>query len=359
MADSNTLLNMWYRNKRPWLSRSLLPVSWLFLLLITLRRAWYRHVVRPKPLPVPVIVVGNINVGGSGKTPLLIALAARLRTTGYRPGIISRGYGGRAPHYPFAVEESTPVAVAGDEPLMIAQRSHCPVVVGADRVSAAKKLLDQYACDVILSDDGLQHYRLRRDLEIVVVDGERQLGNGRLMPAGPLREPAARLQQVNWLVVNGEMPGPAPTLAKLPRVNMQLQPSAWVRLWDGQRRGVEIRPWAQVAESSKVHALAGIGNPGRFFQTLEKLGVAHLPHPFSDHHNFNWRDIRFSDGLPVVMTEKDGVKCRELLKENGEHLSQSRSQLQSRYWMLAVEAKLDENFYAELIARLQTLARPT
>lgn len=354
MADSKTLLDTWYEGKRPWLSVLLLPVSWLFGLLTALRRGYFRFLARPAALPVPVIVIGNINLGGSGKTPLLIALASRLRETGYRPGIISRGYGSRAPHYPFAVEAATPVAMAGDEPLMIAQRSHCPVVVGADRPAAARHLLEKYSCDLILSDDGLQHYRLPRDLEIIVVDGQRQLGNGRLLPAGPLRESATRLRQADWVVVNGTLvngtvngTGKPLNGAPVAPVQMRLEATGWQRLPDGENVGVdELLP----TDSARLHALAGIGNPQRFFQTLRDLGVGFIPHPFADHHQFRWQDIHFDDNLPVVMTEKDAVKCRALLRQHA-------AELNADYWMLRVEARLGEDFYRALDARLKSLER--
>lgn len=367
MANSNILMDMWYSKRKPWLSIVLLPVSCLFHLLIVLRRAYYRHIVRAEALPLPVIVVGNINLGGSGKSPLLIALALHLKSLGYSPGVISRGYGSSAPHYPFVVTADTAADIAGDEPLMIAQRCGCPVVIDADRLAAANKLIELGCCDLILSDDGLQHYRLPRQLEIVVVDGQRYLGNERLLPAGPLREPASRLGQVDWVAVNGavhdsnkENKSSGNRYLKTPetRVDMQLRPVSWQRLSDGEALSLAQKPWISEGESEgesggkrcgRVHAVAGIGNPQRFFQTLADLGVDFIPHAFSDHHHFQWADIDFPDELPVVMTEKDAVKCRALLKEK------AVSKELNRCWFLSVEAQLDERFYREFASRLRDI----
>jgi tetraacyldisaccharide 4'-kinase len=348
MAMTETLLAMWYQKRLTWLSLLLLPWSAVFWLLITLRRAWFSHIVKPDSLPVPVVVIGNINLGGSGKTPLLIALALRLRQMGYAPGVISRGYGSRAPHYPFLVDAETAVELAGDEPLMIAQNSGCPVIIAADRLAAARELIERTHCDLILSDDGLQHYRLPRDLEIVVIDGERRLGNERLLPAGPLREPVSRLRQADWVVVNGEPDGSETVsndvyeseLSGLAnRAGMQLHPLNWRRLSDGQIVSLES------AFPKRVHAVAGIGNPQRFFCTLHALGISFIPHSFPDHHDFRWIDIDFHDNLPVVMTEKDAVKCRALLR--------GRTAV-DHYWCLSVQAQLDEAFYEALSARLES-----
>lgn len=366
MADSNTLVAMWYHKRWPWLSNLLLPLSWLFYLLIALRRRYYRSVAKPDALPVPVIVVGNINLGGSGKSPLLIALALHLRQKGFSPGVISRGYGSNAPHYPFTVTDETSAELAGDEPLMIAQRSACPVVIDPDRLTAAKKLVQTNHCDLILSDDGLQHYRLPRDLEIIVVDGQRLLGNERLLPAGPLREPASRLRQADCVVVNGGLDGAGAdavgfnTRKQLKPdacFGMQLQPISWQRLSDGNSVAAQQQPWTSERKSKgRVHAVAGIGNPQRFFQTLKDLGVDFIPHCFPDHHIFQWSDISFQDDLPVVMTEKDAVKCRVLLEART--VQQQRDQVQiDRYWYLSVQAQLDEAFFPALEERLRILRR--
>ncbi|MDR3416499.1 MAG: tetraacyldisaccharide 4'-kinase [Nevskia sp.] len=255
-------------------------------------------------LPVPVIVVGNLTVGGTGKTPFVLWLVQLLRAQGWRPGVISRGYGGHAPSYPLRVGAATDAAWAGDEPALIARRLGVPVAVAPDRVAAARLLLDGGEADILISDDGLQHYRLARDLEICVVDGSRGLGNGALLPAGPLREPPQRLDRVQLLVVNGggwRRDG-------VPALDMRLELSEAVALEAGERR-----PLAAFA-GQRVHAVAGIGNPQRFFDALRGAGIEVVPHPFPDHHRYVAADLDFEPALPLLMTEKDAVKCRELAR---------------------------------------------
>ncbi|MCW8193348.1 tetraacyldisaccharide 4'-kinase [Proteobacteria bacterium 005FR1] len=345
---------MWYRHRRPWLSLLLLPLSWLFAALVKTRRAYLLRQVKTESsqrrLPVPVIVVGNINLGGSGKSPLLIALARRLREAGYFPGVISRGYGSRAPFYPFEVTPDTLPLIAGDEPVMIARRSGCPVVIDSNRLNAARKLIESNRCDVILSDDGLQHYRLPRDLEIVVVDGQRGLGNGRLLPAGPLREPRSRLLEADWIVINGAANGTATELQNVLAEkchSMRLKPAAWHRLDTDENIVAPQKPWSA---GTRVHAVAGIGNPQRFFDTLRELGLEVVPHSFPDHHEFARDDFHFGDDLPVVMTEKDAVKCNALLEPE---------QGASDVWYLSVDSELDDRFYESLIARLASFRPAT
>lgn len=251
-------------------------------------------------LPVPVVVVGNIAVGGTGKTPFVIWLVERLRAEGWRPGVLSRGYAGRAPAYPLRVDAGTDPAQCGDEPALLARRLGVPLAVAPDRVAAARLLLARGEVDVLVADDGLQHHRLARDLEICVVDGARGLGNGALLPAGPLREPPARLDTVNLLVVNGGgwRGGSAPA------VDLQLEIAEAVPLGGGERR--------PLAGFGRAHAVAGIGNPGRFFAALRAAGLELVEHAFPDHHRYARADLDFGDGLPVLMTEKDAVKCGEL-----------------------------------------------
>lgn len=249
---------------------------------------------------VPVIVVGNIVVGGTGKTPFVIWLIEQLRADGWNPGVISRGYGGRAPAYPYSVGADGDPALTGDEPLLIARRAQCPVMVAPDRVAAARQLIEASGVDIIVSDDGLQHYRLARDLEICIVDGVRGVGNGALMPVGPLRESPRRLREVDWVVTNG-----AP-LAALPvaALTMRLHAVDALPLDGGPSR--DLATFA----GQRVHAVAGIGRPARFFETLRRAGIEVLEHPFPDHHAYRAEDLAFGDGLPVLMTEKDAVKCR-------------------------------------------------
>jgi len=303
----------------------LLPLSWLFCALVAVRRTAYRRGwLRSERLPVPVVVVGNITVGGSGKTPLVIWLARYLREQGFRPGIISRGYGGLAAHWPQSVDAESDPRLVGDEPVLIAQYCDCPMAVGPERVAAARLLLQAHECNIIISDDGLQHYRLARDVEIAVLDGERRLGNGFCLPAGPLREAPDRLGSVGLRVGNGR--------AEEGEHLMTLQPEMVFHLHDGIRRTLDD------FRGRRVHAVAGIGHPPRFFQLLRDHGIEVIEHPFPDHHRYAVADVQFGDGLPVLMTEKDGVKCRAY---GDEHL-----------WAVAVSARLPEVFGARLLSLL-------
>ncbi len=241
-----------------------------------------------------MVVVGNLTVGGTGKTPLVLWTVARLREAGYRPGVVTRGYGGRAPSWPQRVAaDSDPVRV-GDEAVLLARRGGCPVAAAPDRVAAARLLTETQGCDVVVADDGLQHYRLARAVEVVVVDGERRLGNGRCLPAGPLREPRGRLRGADFVVVRGQ--------GGAGEWSMDYLPGALRRVADDATAGA---PEA----GSRVHGVAGIGAPGRFFAQLRALGWEVVEHPFPDHHPFRPGDLDFAEPLPVIMTEKDAVKC--------------------------------------------------
>ncbi|WP_255482918.1 tetraacyldisaccharide 4'-kinase [Marinobacterium marinum] len=310
------------------------PLSALFRCLVQRRCARQRRLGSAESgIPVPVVIVGNISIGGTGKTPLTIALIELLRAEGYRPGVVSRGYGAAPPSYPWHVTAETPPATGGDEPCLIVQRTDVPLVIDPDRPRAVDALLDHSPCDVIISDDGLQHYALARDIEIAVVDGRRGLGNGHCLPEGPLREPPERLALVDWVVVNG-----AATVAGLPALEqtpvcMQLFPSRLTPLSGGP----SIRPecWTQ---GRQVHAVAGIGNPGRFFDTLRSLGFEPIEHPLEDHAAMTPEQFDFLPPLPVIMTEKDAVKCRAFpLKEA---------------WVLRVEARLSASFQSQFLQRL-------
>ncbi len=318
----------WYG--RPGWLQALLPLEGLYRGITALRRSRLQR--RQSASPVPVIVVGNITVGGTGKTPLVIALCQWLRQQGYRPGVVSRGYGGNAQQYPLAVDANSKPAEAGDEPCLIAQRSACPVVVSPLRNAGVDLLVSDHRCDVVVSDDGLQHYRMPRDLEIVVVDGQRGLGNGHCLPVGPLREPPARLSEVDFVVVNGGSAEPE-LAAALP---MQLRSG---ELWS--LRGGERQQAADWAQSRRVHAVAGIGNPQRFFEALAELGFEVIAHPFADHHPFVAADLVFDDSLPVIMTEKDAVKCRAFAQPN--------------WWALGVDAELPPAFYSKIGDRLAAI----
>jgi tetraacyldisaccharide 4'-kinase len=303
-------------------SALLYPLSLLYGAVASIRRA----AATPARLPVPVIVAGNLTVGGTGKTPLVLWLAEFLTSRGYTPGIVSRGYGGRGRAPRRVLPESDPLA-CGDEAVLLARRSGCPVWAGADRVAAGEALLaSQPACNIVLSDDGLQHYRLARDVEICVVDAARGFGNGWLLPAGPLRETLTRLAGVDAVIVNGDGSAPHPSIALLPgnaaRFAMTLEGREFRNLLNpGQAAGAEL------FRGKRVHAIAGIGNPQRFFSHLRALGLDFVAHPFPDHHPFTAADLAY-DGLEaVVMTEKDAVKCKSFATE--------------MHWELAVDAAPD------------------
>jgi tetraacyldisaccharide 4'-kinase len=296
------LQHQWYQRTAPplWL----LPLSLLFHLIVSLRRrmagwGW----LASHRLPVPVVVVGNITVGGTGKTPLTLALVEALQQRGWHPGIISRGYGAALPGIREVRPDDDPVK-AGDEPVLMARRAGVPVWIARDRASAGRALLQAHPeVDLLISDDGLQHLALARDMEIAVVDGRRLLGNGALLPAGPLREPRTRLDTVDAVVINGLVQPGFSTRA--PQFGMTLQGRAWVPLGQGLRE-VALDHF----RGQTCHAVAGIGNPGRFFEYLESLGVQVIAHAFPDHHAFTPEDLRFELTAPVLMTEKDGIKCQ-------------------------------------------------
>ena len=286
----------WYErpDPNPWLR----PLSGLFAGIVALRRrAYAKGFRRTTRLPVPVIVVGNLTVGGTGKTPLVIAVTDMLARAGYRPGIISRGYGGRRLAEPMAVGAQSDPREVGDEPLLIARRTGRPVAVFPARVRAARLLLETTDCNIIVADDGLQHYAMARDLEIAVVDGVRRFGNGACLPAGPLREPPKRLAGVDFVVCQGGGAEPG-------EYAMVLEGAEAVSLLDESRR----KPLADFA-GMPCRALAGIGNPGRFFAHLEAAGLAIDAKPYPDHHPFVREDVWPDGDVPVLMTEKDAVKC--------------------------------------------------
>ncbi len=294
MSAESWLNRIWYdRRAPPWW---LIPLSLAYGALCGSRRLLYaRRLLRAIRLPRPVIVVGNLTVGGTGKTPLVCWLAARLAERGFAPGIVTRGYGGSGRAVRLIQGGDDP-AVVGDEPILLARRTGVPVAVGRDRPAAAQ-LLVQAGCDVIVSDDGLQHYALARDCEIVVIDGDRRFGNGWLLPAGPLREPRTRLNAADIVVVNG---GRALLDGAL---SMRLEAKSAVAL-----SGDRMTPLPAFA-GREVHAVAGIGHPERFFNTLRAHGIEVIGHPLPDHARLAPEDIDFPDLRPVLMTEKDAVKC--------------------------------------------------
>lgn len=318
-------------------SAVLCPFSLIFGAAASARRGAYRAgLLRSARLPVPVVVVGNITAGGSGKTPLVLWLADYLRGRGRLPGIVSRGYGGRARAPQRVLPDSDPDE-CGDEAVLLARRSGAAVWIGADRAATARALLAaQPACDVLVSDDGLQHYALARDIEIAVVDARRGFGNGWLLPAGPLRETPPRLATVDAVVLNRDGDSvDHPSLARIPagatRCSMRLEGRRFHNLLDpGRRVGPEH------FRGKRVHAVAGIGVPRRFFQHLQGLGLEFTAHSFADHHPFSASDVEYSGAEAVLMTQKDGVKCRRFANE--------------LHWELAVDAVPDPAL-GELVLR--------
>lgn len=316
------LPRLWYRRGLAPALFFLLPLSWLFSFLSGCRRAAYRcGLLISERLPVPVVVVGNLVAGGAGKTPLTLWLVEALRANGWRPGIVSRGYGAEA-SAPQIVTSSSRAADCGDEPLLLARRSGVPVAVCRDRVAAGRALLAaDPACNVIISDDGLQHYRLARDVELAIFDA-RGAGNGQLLPAGPLREPLSRLRCVDAVVLNG-----AATLDELPSdmpcYSMQLNGTRFVALSDSSLTCAPAD-----LEGKVLHAYAGIGHPERFFLYLESLGLRFEPHPFPDHHRYTVEDFLPARGGVALMTEKDAVKCADLFAGEA--------------WVLPVSAEIEQ-----------------
>ena len=301
MSFAERLVATWYAPGLTPLAAALLPLSLLFRLAVTVRRKAYRLV--QAPLPVPVVVVGSILVGGTGKTPLTRALAEALAQRGWKPGIVSRGYGG-SNVAPRAVTRADDPAIVGDEPPLLAATG-LPVWIGRDRVAAARALVAAHReVDLILSDDGLQHYALRRDFEIAVVDAARGFGNGRLLPAGPLREPASRLREVD-AVVTLVAANAAPGEGGGERASaMRYEPLPWRSLTDANAVADTAR-W----RAGTVHALAGIGDPQRFFDLVRSLGLDPVCHAFPDHHRYAREDLALPDATAILMTEKDAVKC--------------------------------------------------
>lgn len=316
----------------------LLPASLLFALIAAVRRLFYRTgILKSHKLPVPVIVVGNITVGGSGKTPLALWLVQQLLDAGWHPGIVSRGYGGSAAA-PRAVSPLDTATEVGDEPLLMAQRELCPVWIGRDRPAAARALLNAHpGCDVIVSDDGLQHYRLARDVEIAVVDGQRRFGNGFLLPAGPLREPVSRLKTVDAVVING-----GTDAAPLGRAcfGMRLHGETFHNLLNPG-----ITAPAAAFRAMRLHALAGIGHPERFFRYLESQGLTIVRHPLPDHHRYSPADIAIADADAILMTEKDAVKCTPFATE--------------KCWVLRVDAQIDPALAQHILGKIPQHGRQT
>ncbi len=293
---------------------------------------------RPKLL-CPVIVVGNITVGGTGKTPLTIHLIKLLQKAGYKPAIITRGYGGKATSWPQSVTPETDPTLAGDEAVLMASRTGVPVYAGANRLLSIKKLLESHSCNVIISDDGMQHYKLPRDIQIAVIDGKRKFGNGYCLPSGPMREPKKRLNNCDLIVVNDVLNGVLNGVATKQTedekqwLSMTLTGNVLVNLQTAETINL------QQLTGKTVHSVTGIGNPQRFFHSLEQGGLVLITHSFPDHHDFQASDIAFNDDLFIVMTEKDAVKCKAFAHDN--------------CWYLPVTATLDKDFDVQLLDKLK------
>ncbi|HEY8521215.1 MAG TPA: tetraacyldisaccharide 4'-kinase [Gammaproteobacteria bacterium] len=324
------LNSLWYgRNPLAWV---LWPLALVYRGVMAGRRfAYARGWLRTVKLPVPVIVIGNLTVGGTGKTPLVIWLARALTERGMAVGIVTRGYRGRAEQWPQRVQPDSDPRLVGDEAVLLARRTGCPVVAGPDRVAAARQLLDEHRVDVLLADDGLQHLALGRDMEIAVVDGRRGLGNGLCLPAGPLREPRSRLRGVDAIVVNGGEWGHAGVF----RAELEAQEA--VRVGGQERR--PLAAWS----GREVHAAAGIGHPRRFFALLEDAGLEVTPHALGDHADVTPERLAFTPRLPVLVTEKDAVK----LSDTGE----------LEVWSVPVELRFAAGHAERLLALVLRILR--
>lgn len=327
MLSSYFINDIWYGKSL--LSLILVPFSWLYKIIIFIRQLIYKSGILPvNQVGVPVIVVGNITVGGTGKTPLVIWIANFLKQNGYNPGIVSRGYGGKASHWPQQVRTDSDPVMVGDEPVLIAKRTGCPVAASPDRYSAATGLVEHKQCNIIISDDGLQHYALGRNIEIAVIDSLRRFGNNHCLPAGPLREPVSRLKSVDMIVSNG--------LPVKGEHQMEYTVNSLISV-----KNENISCEITALQNKKIHAVAGIAHPEKFFNMLKKHGLKIIEHPFADHYIFKPADIKFDDDLAVVMTEKDAVKCCKFADEN--------------YWYLPINVEMSNTFIHRLTILLKEL----
>ena len=337
-ATARWLEGVWYDGRAG--AALLAPLAAVFALSAAFRRSMFRSGWRRAYRPtVPVVVIGNLAVGGTGKSPLVASLARLLRSRGLQPGILSRGYGADV-RAPIRVTRESDAREVGDEPVMLARSTGVEVVVCPDRAAGAR-VLESLGVDVIVSDDGLQHYALARDLEVVVVDARRGLGNGRLLPAGPLRESAQRLESVDWVVINGgETNEMSAWRGRVGSLVMQLVPEA-------ARSVADPLAWHRVERwrGERVHAVAGIGHPARFFGLLRAAGIEPIEHAFADHHAFTAADFAFGDGLPILMTSKDAVKCAGLAD--------------ARFWEIPVATRLLPDGARSLVEAIETLCLPS
>lgn len=302
---------------------------------------WKQRRHRSK-MPLPVIIVGNLSVGGTGKTPLVIYLVNLLRSAGYQPAIITRGYGGSSHPSPILLNKDSLSAEVGDEPVLMARRTGVPVVVGSDRCLDVQYLFLHTDCDVVISDDGLQHYRLQADIEVAVVDGERQLGNGYCLPAGPLRETPKRLQQVDAVLLNNSVVDHAKKNQRLDHYPVK---NLFSVLFIGDTLRALVNKKTRIKlkglKGKTVHAVTGIGNPQRFYRSLEQVGLVLIKHSFPDHYIFKKEDLQFFDGRKIVMTEKDAVKCERFALDT--------------MWCLPIDAQINPVFDQLIFDKLHSL----
>ncbi|MDN3452739.1 MULTISPECIES: tetraacyldisaccharide 4'-kinase [unclassified Psychrobacter] len=353
MSIETTITDAWQR-KAAWLWL-LLPISWLYGLMTMLRRQAYKiGLLSSYRAPIPVMVIGNISVGGSGKTPLIIALVTYLQKKGIKVGVISRGYGGDTSQMPALVSTTSLPHVVGDEPCLIAHMTGAAMTVCPNRQQAITALLNvEPDLQLIIADDGLQHYALQRDIEWIVVDAARGFGNEQLLPTGFLREPVSRLEGAN--VIYHEKPDTNLTQS-LERLTMHLQADELQRLWSPTSLAPQpnnVKP----ANNSQIHAVSGIGYPQRFFDTLESIGFEVIGHPYPDHYDFSLAELLQYRDCPIVVTSKDAVKISALLSEHiaAQALNDEYAELVSRLWVLPVTAILSDNCYDNLDEQLQAL----
>ncbi len=317
---------VWYKDC--FIGTWLMPFSMVFIDVSRFRRYLYKKGYKTvTQLPVPVVIVGNLTVGGAGKTPLVIYLVEQLQAAGFHPGVVSRGYGGKSEAVTQRVTQQSDADLIGDEPLLIAQRTRCPVAVGAVRAEAAQLLIENNQCDVIVSDDGLQHYALHRDIEVLVIDGVRRFGNNFCLPSGPLREPQERMRDVDFIVCNGG------SEREEGEILMQLQGDVAINMHTQERKRLSD------FNGQQCHAFAGIGYPQRFFDLLKEQGLSCQTHPFPDHYRYTQKEIQFNSADAIFMTEKDAVKCMKIATE--------------KHWYVPVEAVLEQKFIEAFVALLK------
>ena len=334
MFTERSAPKFWYQPLN-WKSKSLLLFSFFYRSVIFIRYHGYRlKFIKKKLFNIPIIIVGNVTVGGTGKTPLVIELFEYLKQNGFAPGIVSRGYGGIIKKNPEIVNKDSSFKRVGDEAILLAKKTNAPVVIGQDRPRAVEWLLRHFNCNVVICDDGLQHYALERDIEIVVVDGGRGFGNRQCLPAGPLREPINRLDRADFVIFN--QPSQKGDDQKSYIMQLHLQ-TACSLLQPHERLNLET------LKGQVVHAIAGTGHPERFFYQLESMGIIVKPHPFPDHYLFQPDDLQFDDEELILMTEKDAVKCHSFAN--------------NRMFFVPVETILSDNFRRDILSCLTFVAR--